>query len=216
MALEWAQKISSLALDTLRKRRYNFTELMPLTTDIMKLNSYLEKSIKYAQSELENDLISDKTWFKLANASLSRIIIFNKRRSGEASKIKIEDISQNHDWLGECTQELQSTLSPLEKQLCSRLSLINVCGKKGRKVPVILTEDIKGAMQTLLKFRNRVKSVLAENKYVFPAAHSKNHLRGDNCLKKMWEEAKLEKPELVTGTKLRKYMATVVQIFNLN
>lgn len=82
MALEWAQKISSLALDTLRKRRYNFTELMPLTTDIMKLNSYLEKSIKYAQSELENDLISDKTWFKLANASLSRIIIFNKRRSG--------------------------------------------------------------------------------------------------------------------------------------
>ena len=40
-------------------------------------------------------------------------------------------------------------------------------------------------------------------------------MRGHDCLRKWCSEAGLTSPELVTSTKLRKYVATVCQVFDL-
>ncbi|KAG5867371.1 hypothetical protein JTB14_008487 [Gonioctena quinquepunctata] len=40
-------------------------------------------------------------------------------------------------------------------------------------------------------------------------------MRGHDCVKKWCTEAQLPSPELITGTKLRKYIATVCQVFDL-
>lgn len=45
--------------------------------------------------------------------------------------------------------------------------------------------------------------------------NSDQHLRGWDVLKKITKECNLKKPDLITGTNLRKYLATTVQVMDL-
>ena len=95
-----------------------------------------------------------------------------------------------------------------------------VKGKRGIRVPIILTPDVISAMDMLIKTRSSV-GVSSNNRYVFaaPTRNSSNHLRGNDCLttvvKKVEEVAGLKCPKAIQSIKLRKYCATVSQILNL-
>ena len=98
--------------------------------------------------------------------------------------------------------------------------MIYVKGKRGKRVPIILTPDVKQAMDLLIKTRGDV-GVAQNNRYVFaaPTRHSSNHLRGNDCLgtvvKKVKEQYGLKCADSIQSIKLRKYIATVSQILNL-
>lgn len=47
MDLECSVRVSSKALTTLQKRKMNTTQLLPITSDLMKLNLYLKEQLKY-------------------------------------------------------------------------------------------------------------------------------------------------------------------------
>lgn len=98
-----------------------------------------------------------------------------------------------------------------------RLDLVYVRGKRGNKVPILLTAEVKQAIETLNGIRNLV-GVHPDNKYVFaaPTRDSKRHLRGNDCLNAVLKRcAGLRCPEAMRSTKLRKYTATVSQIVDL-
>lgn len=98
-----------------------------------------------------------------------------------------------------------------------RLDMVNIRGKRGRKVPLILTSEIVKSMNALIKYRSMV-GVKRENKYVFaaPTRDSLRHLRGHDCLAAVVNKVGLVNPAAVKSTKLRKYIATVSQIVDLN
>jgi hypothetical protein len=94
--------------------------------------------------------------------------------------------------------------------------MVQVVGKRGRKVPIIMTTDTKEAIDLLNEKREEV-GVARENPYAFARMNkqSTSYLSGWDCIKRVISEVNLVKPELVTSTKLRKYIATVSQVGSL-
>lgn len=64
------------------------------------------------------------TWKKLANATLARLICFNKRRANEPSKILVEKYRTLTSWQN-ANAELVGRLSALEKELMQTWVLKN-------------------------------------------------------------------------------------------
>ncbi|XP_074033504.1 uncharacterized protein isoform X1 [Leptinotarsa decemlineata] len=121
------------------------------------------------------------------------------------------------DWKDQSTSELKTSLSDLEKTLANRLTVLEVQGKsrKNPKVPVLLTRELKKAIDLLLEKR-AVSDISQQNIFIFARSYpSLGHMRGHDCLKRYIDMIDLQKPDLITSTKLRKYVATTVQLFNL-
>ena len=94
--------------------------------------------------------------------------------------------------------------------------MVEITGKRGRTVPIILTPDTKHSIELLIKTRKDV-GIPDENPYVFALVNKKsnNCVRGWDCLKRISENLSLQRPEALTSTKLRKYIATVSQVASL-
>lgn len=216
MDIEWNIRISSNALNTLHVRKFNCTQLLPITSDLIKLNNYLESEIKKYITEIEKTCQPTPSyWSRFAALLLSKIVMFNKRRSGETSRMTIDQYSMRPLWSEQTTEECKSALTQFERQLAKHFVVVEVSGKRGRRVPIILSPDMKRGIDLLLKTRKSA-GISNKNPYVF--ARNGNLLeciRGHDCLRKCCEQAQLNSPENINGTKLRKYVATVVQIINL-
>ncbi|CAC5416324.1 unnamed protein product [Mytilus coruscus] len=80
--------ISAVALATLRTNKFNKPMALPVTSDLFLLKTYLDSIIEEVsqsgQKLKQQDL---QLWKRLAEATLTRIILFNKRRSSEVAKL---------------------------------------------------------------------------------------------------------------------------------
>ncbi|KAK2565527.1 hypothetical protein P5673_010614 [Acropora cervicornis] len=208
---DWTSKISSRSLASLLSRKQDKIEYLPLAEDLSFLRKHLDPKI-VALSKVLTETKTVESWNKLAKATLARIIIFNKRRSGETATLEIEQLRRRPDW-SKCSSSLKESLTPLERRLCERLDLIEISGKRSRKVPILLTPETKTAVELLIE--KRPDSIPQENKFVFARATkgSLGHLRGWDSVSDNVKEiqASLKKPKEITSTKLRKYIATVSQ-----
>lgn len=73
-----------------------------------------------------------------------RLILFNKRRSSEASRAKVEDFSCQFTY-GDVEQDDQSiwgSLSRFERDIARALPLMTVHTKADRVVIILLTQDL--------------------------------------------------------------------------
>lgn len=205
--LEWKERISSNAISTLNTRTFNKPKSLPITADLVKLNEYIISET----NKIKNS--PQKNWKRLAELTLCKVVLFNKRRSGEAAKLKVANFNDRTQ-RNTVNEEMAKSLSDLERRLASTLELVDIRGKRGRRVPIILTPDITENIQLLIENRKEM-CILPENEYVFAIPNSFNSIRGHDCLKKFCIAANLKEPSLITSTNLRKYVATVIQMFNL-
>lgn len=80
--------------------------------------------------------------------------------------------------------------------------MVVILGKRNRKVPVVITPDLKGAMEVLTDTEKREKSnVNEENQYVFPINDGKslNNLRGNDVMRHVCSQVKLENASAITS-----------------
>ena len=99
----------------------------------------------------------------------------------------------------------------------SRLDLVYVRGKRGNKVPLLLTSEVRKSIEALISTRESI-GVVKKNPFIFaaPTRGSLNHLRGHDCLSAVLANCEgLKCKEAIKSTKLRKYVATVSQIVDL-
>ena len=93
--------------------------------------------------------------------------------------------------------------------------MVEIRGKRGRKVPVILTPEMIKGVDLLIKTREAV-GIAVENPYVFARLNrqSLEPMRAWDCLKKLATQCE---PPLsnITSTRLRKYIATISQVLSL-
>ena len=91
--MKWNEEVSSQALRTLYTEKSRKETKLPLTADIIKLSKYISEELKATQELLcESDSHQvDSTWLRMAKLILVRVILFNRRRQGEVSKMKLED-----------------------------------------------------------------------------------------------------------------------------
>lgn len=95
---------------------------------------------------------------------------------------------------------------------------MHVRGKRGRQVPMLLTHSMLESIDLLIECREKI-GVSKINPYVFaaPTRDSRNALRGYQALANVSKKiSNLKNPELIKSTELRKYVATVSQIFDLS
>lgn len=116
---EWNEKISSVALASMKTNKFNKPEVLPLTEDIMLLRDFLDKNIPLLMTTLTKNK-SAEVWKRLAGMCMARILLFNKRRSGEVSELLLNTYTNRPDWKNTVNKEIHDSLRPVEKRLLQR------------------------------------------------------------------------------------------------
>lgn len=212
-SIEWNHKVSSGARTSLYERKFNKPNMLPLSEDILKIQSKLSEVME----ENKKLLISGENkvaWKTLAEVTLSKLILFNRRRSGEVQRILEVDFTKRRHCSS--NSDVMDSLSQWEQTLCNKMERVEIKGKRGRKVPILLTKEMVEAME-LLHSTRQGSGVSKENPYFFARVNhnSKEPLRGSDCLRKYALLADTKYPASLTSTKLRKQIATVSQIVSL-
>lgn len=105
-----------------------------------------------------------QSWHNLSQVTLTQIILFNRRREGEVSQMKMSSYLQRDT--NPMQDDILKSLSDFEKELCRTLARVEVRGKRGRKVPILLAPNMKDSVELLLKTRTKV-GIYPENPYIF-------------------------------------------------
>lgn len=212
--MKWNDEISKISRTELETRKWNKPKLIPLTEDLQKLRGHLTQVIKSSMEVLVKDNSVLSAWRDLCSAVLACIILLNRRRAGEASKLEVKHVVAMQQ--GTPHDDVKESLSPFELKLCEYFKRIEIRGKRGRKVPVLITKQLEGALNVIINLRGTV-GVNENNKYVFaiPTMQSLQYLRGSDALRKHVRLCELRCPQAISSTKLRKHIATLCQILNL-
>ena len=113
---EWSYRVSHHSLNALNTKKFNKVELLPLVDDLEKLRKSLLAKMSSNMELLERQPRLE-VWSDLAQATLARLVIFNKRRGGEASKLLIESFLERPHWSQVNSTKVLSSLSGFEKVL---------------------------------------------------------------------------------------------------
>ncbi|KAJ4946547.1 hypothetical protein JOQ06_024212 [Pogonophryne albipinna] len=208
----WTFDIASQALTQLEQSKWNSPQLLPFTKDIQYLHSHLSEKQLECLKDLKEE-VSQSNWKDLAKVTLAQVILFNRRREGEVSRMPVSaylsrDLSETHE-------DVNLALTTLEQKLCKHFVRITIVGKRGRKVPVLLTPLIRESLHTLIKKREECE-VLKENVFLFALPNSVHYLRGSDCLRHFVRECtNIKNPKALTSTKHRKHIATLSTVLNL-
>lgn len=208
---KWSEMISHTALVTLNEAKFNKPSTLPFTQDVQSLHRLLEKTAHTAFQKLQ-ETASPQSYAELAKATLARIIVFNRRRAGEVSKMPLKGFNERdgtslHD-------DVAMGLSKFEQKLCSHFSRVEIRGKRGRKVAVLLSPDMVDALKLLVSRRSEC-GVLDTNTFLFARPNCQSHYRGQDSLRVYASECGAQNPEFLRSTHLRKHVATLSQILNL-
>lgn len=208
---EWTESVSSHAHSTLNEKKYNKHLIIPLVEDVKKLSNFLHQQAYELRAEIEvgkSDLYPE-----LAQVCLAQVILFNRRRSGEAERMTVSAYNDALKGSGETDPIILSTLNEFEKTLCKSNLRVEINGKRGRKVPVLFTEEMKKSIDILLEAREEAG---VTQPYLFSRPGISKPYRGTDCIRKFCNLAQLQNPSAITSTKLRKQLATLAQILNLS
>ncbi|XP_070401383.1 uncharacterized protein [Nothobranchius furzeri] len=206
---KWSEYISCSALTTMSDLNYNNAVKLPLTQDVAKLHKYLDKLTESAIKDLKADA-NATNYSILAKTTLTKIILFNRRRVGEVSKMKLTNFMDRNR---SSTQEKMG-LSEYEQKLCSYFERVELKGKRGRKVAVLLTPEMTRAVELMVTKRKEC-GIPDDNTYLFAVPKCLTYYRGHDALRTLSEQCGAKKPEYLRSTQLRKEIATTSQILNL-
>ncbi len=105
-------------------------------------------------------------------------------------------------------------LTKFEQKLCVHFSRVEIRGKRGRKVAVLLSPDMVDALTHIISRRTEC-GVPEENTFLFVRPNCLSPYRGQDCLRIYANECGAQNPELLRSTQLRKHVATLSQVLNL-
>ncbi|XP_039517285.1 uncharacterized protein LOC120471523 [Pimephales promelas] len=190
----WNEYISAGAITTLKEAKWNTPQTIPFTQDVKVLHAHLEKKHNGLLSKLKTCPSAD-SYAALAKVTLSQVILFT-----EGEKL--------HEDIAIC-------LSEFERKLCLHFTRVEIRGKRGRKVPVLLKPSMVSAMELLIETRE-LCGVPAENPFMFARCGAMSAYRGGECINKAACECGIKNPEALSSTRLRKHIATMSKILNLD
>lgn len=210
----WTKSISTMALRTLRRRRWNKPLLLPLAEDTCAMTNFLKETTAKALAALAK-CPTRNDWNMLCQASLVQLTLFNRRRGGEAECMLVADYEKRTK--GNTSTDVEKALSPFERHLCKNLSHVTIRGKRDKAVPVLFTSEMENNINFLIKYRSDCY-VSEENPYVFARASRtlKEPYRTADCIRSIAAMIPSLKQSLaLTTTRLRKHVAIMSQVIDL-
>ena len=204
---QWANRINASARADLHKAKSNRPLLLPLVEDVINLNKYIQS----VADELVK-LRDPKKLVELLTCVLAEMVAFNRRRCGETQYLKEEEYMTSLLFAKPMDKDIEGALSKFEIKLAKSVHRIEVRGKRGKKVPILLTKSMKSHLDLVVELR---KQLHVESPYIFALQSHTLPLRGNDALKTMANACGAKKPELLTSTNVRKQLGTLMQALNL-
>jgi hypothetical protein len=211
---QWTTEISSMAFKDLNEKKWNKPVILPLTKDILKLKDYVSEVANKAIAHLNTEP-NDKKQFKfLVEATLVLTILYNRKRIGDVQYTLLQTYLQNFSSINQ--EECMNALTESEKVLTKHYKRVVTGGKGSRAVVILFPQSIQNYINRIIEIRNSTQIVPDNNGYLFAYPDTAHWARGDVALRKFAKQANLEYPNEITSNKLRKQIATVMQILSLN
>ncbi|XP_073716136.1 uncharacterized protein [Misgurnus anguillicaudatus] len=208
---KWSELVSHTALNTLHEGHFNKPSTLPFTEDVQRLHQHLEM-IASSTSDKLTEMPSAQVYAELCKATLAKIILFNRRRGGEVAKMQLKSFQERDT--APLHKDVAVGLTKFEQKLCAHFSRVEIKGKRGRKVAVLLSPDMVNALTQLIS-RRKECGVPEENTFLFARPNCLTPYRGQDCLRIYADECGAKNPELLRSTQLRKHVATLSQVLNL-
>lgn len=211
---QWTTEISSLAFKNLNETKWQKPTMLPLTRDILKFKDYVVQVANKSAAVLRQNPTSKKDFKLLVNATLTLTILYNRRRIGDVQYTKLQTYltypaSHNQD-------EFLSSLSTSEKELTKHYKRIVTGGKGSKPIVILFPFHLQNLVNLIITLRHSTNLVPASNPYLFAHPDSDRWARGDVAIRKFAASSDLEHPKHMSSNKLRKQIATVMQILNLS
>ena len=196
----------------------NVPEELPLESDVKIFRNFLLLEMNRLMKELENNNINAKNVKDLSKVTMARGLTFNARRGAEVSKLTWEHWKGVEKDLWKRRKDIEDLDDPIEKKLAERLKLCYLQGKQKRNgknvlVPILFTDEVVKAIK-LLKEHSYLLELPKDNNYVFGSGD--RFLPGWDTLQDLTKKiSNLEKPKLITPTRTRKFLATMLQLLDM-
>jgi hypothetical protein len=184
----------------------NKPEELPTEDDFAKLCGGLQEKLAQSFEDLKEHR-TKSTWRGLAEVLLCRIIVFNGKRGGDASQMKVIDYVSAMSVKQRLEGAIFASLSEDEKEHARRHFLMLVKGKNNRHNAIILDNEVKEAMDLLLATRLECE-VPVTNEYFFAIPKHSSFLQHSPILKKYVEEFGVSN---MATRQIRKFIATLLQ-----
>ncbi|KAG7458553.1 hypothetical protein MATL_G00221770 [Megalops atlanticus] len=199
--------------------------MMPLLSSLSSLVMYLRRLQHSAFLSLSRSPQSAEAWRLLCHSSLALLILYNRRRECEVSKLTIQEYRNRvtpqcpipvPPGAPPALTPLEASLSPFERQVLPHLPRVGVQGKRGRVQPLILPPHSEPCLELLLQTRPGV-GVDPQNPYVFarPYHSPATPLRGTDLLRSLARSSGTRNPRALTQTRLRRQVAILTQLLLL-
>nr|XP_040042578.1 uncharacterized protein si:dkey-117m1.4 isoform X2 [Gasterosteus aculeatus aculeatus] len=199
--------------------------MLPLLSSLSSLVLYLRRLQHSAFLSLSRQLQSAEAWRLLCHSSLALLILYNRRRECEVSKLSIGEYHARIT--PQCPvpvplgappalTPLEASLSPFERLVLPHLPRVGVQGKRGRVQPLILPPHCEPCLELLLETRQDV-GVDPANPYVFarPYHSPATPLRGTDLLRSLARSSGTRNPRALTQTRVRRQVAILTQLLLL-
>ncbi|XP_057699633.1 uncharacterized protein si:dkey-117m1.4 isoform X2 [Corythoichthys intestinalis] len=208
--------------DTLSSGRH---QMLPLLSSLSSLVLYLRRLQHSAFLSLSRQLQSSEAWRLLCHSSLALLILYNRRRECEVSKLSITEYRARvtprcpvpvPPGSPPALTPLEASLSPFERLVLSHLPRVGVQGKRGRIQPLILPPHCEPCLELLLRTRQDV-GVDPVNPYIFarPYHSPATPLRGTDLLRSLARSSGTRNPRALTQTRVRRQVAILTQLLLL-
>lgn len=139
--------------------------------------------------------------------------MFNRKRIGEVQFLEIDNYERESARNNQ--EECLKVLTNLEKAMCSSFKRVVVFGKGSKSVPILFTKQMQTYISELLKVCKATKIVPDTNKYLFANPGSTNRwMNRCSILRKLANKCGAKNPHLLTSTRFRKQIATILQLMN--
>lgn len=208
----WNLEISSVANQTLKEKQWKKPTIIPLTSDIQKLNKHVRAVAKMCIEGLEYNENDKELFNNLQKCCYTLLITFNRRRIGELERLLLENYLQESSTV--LTEEFQESLSETEKILLKNYKRIRIRGKRHKPVPVLVPKEIQDYISILIKIRNSF--IPTTNVFLFAKVNKDSCIDGYSALRNFAINCGAEYPQALTSCKLRKHIATISQVYQLD
>ena len=139
---------------------------LPSLSDIHTLNQYVLEKRDDAFKKLSTEF-DYTTWLELGRTTLISILLFNRKRPGELSRIKLLPFVKNREDLKLSNPEYYNKLSEPMKKIADKYIRVLIRGKKNAKItPVLLDRRMLDCAELFISYRDEA-GINIKNPYVF-------------------------------------------------
>jgi hypothetical protein len=116
---EWNSRVNRPAVRRIDREKRTKMPVIPVTEDLQTFRDFVLRNMKEITERLRKHP-NPEDWVQLAKFTMSRLILFNKRRRAEVRELRVDEYLARPNWQNDENGEMALALSPMDRLLAKR------------------------------------------------------------------------------------------------